>query len=94
MANYNLTGEAKADLLRIYRWGLHRFGEAQADKYYDELFTYFDRIAEQPDRYPVTDIREGYRRCTTRSDTIYFRVVDGVVEIAAILGRQDLDQWL
>jgi EPS-associated MarR family transcriptional regulator len=36
----------------------------------------------------------GYRRCVYRSDTIYYRVQPSGVEIMAILGGQDLDEWL
>ncbi len=94
MATYRLAEAAKYDMARIYRWGVHRFGEAQADRYFDELFANFDRIAENPERYPKTEIREGYRLCATRGDTIYFRVKDGVVEIMAIIGRQDTEDRL
>ena len=94
MASYRLSENAKADLARIYRWGLRQFGEAQADHYYQALFDAFERIAENPNRYPLTDVREGYRSRVMQRDTIYFRVTDGVVEIMAILGQQDRQDWL
>ena len=95
MRSYSLTNNAKEDLRRIYRWGFDTFGEAQADKYYDDLFQQFEKIALNPLSYPsVDDFRIGYRKCTTKADTIYFRIVGEAVEIAAIIGHQDLENWL
>lgn len=41
MGRYKLSGDAKEDLRRIYRYGVLTFGEAQADRYYDALFERF-----------------------------------------------------
>jgi len=91
MANYRLTNEAKEDLIRIHQYGVEKFGVAQADKYYDAIFDYFDIIAQQPYSFESVDyIRNGYRRCACGSDSIYYRTINGVVEIMAIVGRQDL----
>jgi toxin ParE1/3/4 len=38
----------------------------------------------------VDYIKEGYRRCPCGSDTIYYRIIDNMVEIMAIVGMQDL----
>lgn len=95
MATYRLTENAKEDLRRIYRRGLREYGEAQADKYYNDLFDRFEQIAEQPFLYPaVDDIREGYRRSVCGVDSIYYRIEGETVEIMAIIGRQDLEEWL
>ena len=90
MANYKLSAIAKADLIRIYRYGYRTFGPNQANRYYDALFDEFDRIALSPFSFEAVDyIRPGYRRCVYQSDTIYFRVVDNKVEIMTIIGMQD-----
>jgi toxin ParE1/3/4 len=95
MATYRLTENAKEDLRRIYRRGLREYGEAQADQYYNALFDRFEQIAEQPFLYPaVDDIREGYRRSVYGVDSIYYRIEGETVEIMAIIGRQDLEEWL
>ena len=95
MGTYRLTENAKEDLRRIYRRGLREYGEAQADKYYNDLFDRFEQIAEQPFLYPaVDDIREGYRRSVCGVDSIYYRIEGETVEIMAIIGRQDLEEWL
>ena len=95
MGNYRLTEDAKADLIRIYRRGLRSHGEAQADRYYNAFFDRFEQIAEQPLLYPaVDDIRTGYRRCVCGVDSVYYRIQGEAVEIMAIIGRQDIEEWL
>ncbi len=48
MAKYRLSNEAKRDLIRIHHYGVEKFGIAQADKYFDTFFEYFDTIAQRP----------------------------------------------
>tara|TARA_B100000508_G_C11245880_1_gene173866 strand:+ start:173 stop:460 length:288 start_codon:yes stop_codon:yes gene_type:complete len=95
MADYKLSNEAKNDLIRIHRYGVIRFGVQQADKYFDTFFEYFDLIAKQPFSFESVDyIKKGYRRCVCGSDSIFYRINDDVVEIMAIIGRQDMDESL
>ncbi|MGB5275806.1 MAG: type II toxin-antitoxin system RelE/ParE family toxin [Gammaproteobacteria bacterium] len=95
MGNYRLSENAKADLTRIYRRGLREYGEAQADKYYQAFFERFEQLAEQPLLYQaVDDILPGYRRSVCGSDSIYYRIDGETVEIMAIIGQQDLDEWV
>lgn len=95
MGIYRLTEDAKLDLMRIYSRGLREYGEVQADRYYNDLFDRFEQLAEQPLSYPaVDDIRAGYRRSVCGTDSIYYRVQGETVEIMAIIGQQDLDNWL
>ena len=95
MADYKLTNEAKEDLIRIHKYGVERFGMAQADKYFDSFFKYFDIIAQQPYSFESVDyIRNGYRRCACGVDSIYYRISNDIVEIMTIVGRQDLENVL
>ena len=95
MAKYRLSNEAKEDLIRIHHYGVEKFGIAQADKYFDTFFEYFDTIAERPFSFESIDyIRKGYRRCVCGSDSIYYRLSNNIVEIMAIIGRQDLNNVL
>ena len=95
MAIYRISEDAKADLRRIYRRGIREYGEALADQYYDAFFDRFEELAEQPYLYQTVDeIREGYRRSVCGVDSIYYRVEGGTVEIMAILGQQDVDEWI
>lgn len=90
--NYRLNVQAKEDLRRIYNHGVDDFGETQADLYYAAFFKRFRQIAEQPLLYtPVDHIREGYRRSVCGKDSIYYRIADdGIVDIMAVLGRQNV----
>lgn len=92
MVNYRLSNEAKEDLIRIHHYGVEKFGMTQADKYFDSFFEYFDIIAQRPFSFVSVDyIKAGYRRCVCGSDSIFYRINNGVVEIMAIIGRQDLN---
>ena len=95
MAKYRLSNQAKDDLIRIHHYGVEKFGMAQADKYFDSFFKYFDIINQRPFSFESVDyIKKGYRRCVCGSDSIYFRINNGTVEIMAIIGRQDLKNIL
>lgn len=95
MASYKLSIEAEADLVRIHQYGIRQFGVERADSYVYQLFDAFEQIAQQPELYPrVDNIRQGYRRCPFRSDSIYYRLFDARVEIMAIIGKQDTSGWL
>ncbi|NOQ28337.1 MAG: type II toxin-antitoxin system RelE/ParE family toxin [Bacteroidales bacterium] len=95
MVKYRLSNEAKEDLIRIHHYGVEKFGETQADKYFDSFFEYFDIIAQRPFSFESVDyIKTGYRSCVCGSDSIFYRINNGVVEIMAIIGRQDLNSIL
>ncbi|WP_445735769.1 type II toxin-antitoxin system RelE/ParE family toxin [Mariniflexile sp.] len=102
MAKYQLSSVAKDDLIRIHHYGVKKFGITQADKYitqadkyYNSFFEYFDIIAQRPFSFESVDfIKYGYRRCVCGTDSIYFKVNHDIVEIMAIIGRQDLKNIL
>jgi toxin ParE1/3/4 len=92
MAKYRLSNEAKEDLIRIHHYGIEKFGISQADKYFDTFFEYFDIITERPFSFEsVNYIKKGYRCCVCGSDSIYYRLNKEIVEIMAIIGRQDVN---
>jgi toxin ParE1/3/4 len=95
MAKYRLSNDAKEDLIRIHHYGIEKFGMSQADKYFDTFFEYFNIIAQRPFSFESVDyIKKGYRRCVCGSDSIYYRINKDVVEIMAIVGRQDINTIL
>ena len=58
-------------------------------------FERFEQLAEQSLLYQaVDDILPGYRRSVCGSDSIYYRIDGETVEIMAIIGQQDLDEWV
>ena len=92
MMKYKLSNVAKQDLIRIHQYGVKNFGENQADKYFEAFFVNFELIAERPLAFESVDyIKQGYRRCVCGVDSIYFRINGEIVEIMAIIGRQDLN---
>lgn len=90
MYNYHLSFEAEEDIVRIFEYGLGRFGLQQANKYYDMLFEFFTKIASNPFMFPVvTKYRDVDRFCVCGVDTIYFNIKGDEIEIITIIGRQD-----
>jgi len=95
MVKYKLSNVAKNDLIRIHHYGIEKFGITQADKYFESFFDYFEIIVQRPFSFESVDyIKTGYRRCVCGSDSIYFKVNNDIVEIMAIVGRQDLNNIL
>ncbi len=95
MANYRLSNEAKNDLIRIHHHGIEKFGRLQADNYFATFFECFEIIAQRPFSFESIDyIKKGYRRCVCGADSIFFRVNGDMIEIMAIIGRQDLNNIL
>ena len=95
MAKYRITIEAKEDLIRIHHYGVEKIGMTQADKYFDSFFHCFDTITQRPFSFESVDyIKKGYRRCVCGSDSIFYRINNDIVEIMAIIGRQDLNKVL
>jgi len=95
MAKYRLSKTAKEDLIRIHQYGVQKFGMAQADKYFETFFEYFDIIAQQPYSFESVDyIKNGYQSCVCGSDSIYYRINNEIVEIMAIIGSQDINNIL
>jgi len=95
MAKYRLSNEAKKDLIRIHHYGVERFGMTQADLYFNSFFDCFEIIAKQPFSFESVDyIKKGYRRCVCGSDSVFYKINNDIVEIMAIIGRQDLNNIL
>lgn len=95
MTKYRLSNAAKEDLIRIHHYGVKKFGIAQADKYFDAFFDYFDIIAQRPFSFESVDyIKKGYRRCVCGVDSIYYKIENETIEIMAIIGRQNLNTIL
>lgn len=55
------------------------------------FFNAFDRIAKSPFSFEaVGSVSNGYQRCVSGPDSIYFKVVDGSIEVIMIIGNHDL----
>ncbi|MEA1784698.1 type II toxin-antitoxin system RelE/ParE family toxin [Arenibacter sp. GZD96] len=90
MYRYHLSIEAEQDIVRIFEFGLRKFGLDQANKYYAMLFECFNKIASNPFMFPVeTKYNDIERFCVCGVDTIYYNINGYDVEIITIIGRQD-----
>lgn len=86
-----ISAAADADLDAIYEYGFYQWGEAQADRYYDDLLKQFDQITQNPFLYAaIDDLALGYRRCVYGSHSIFYRIRHDVVEVMAVIGKQDI----
>lgn len=95
MTDYRPSNAAQDDLIRIHRYGVKKFGMAQADKYFESFFEYFNIIAQRPYSFESVDfIKEGYRRCVCGSYSIYYKINNDTIDIMAIVGKQDLTNIL
>lgn len=91
MPKYKLTPDAKADLDRIFDFGIDTFGIDQAIKYMKEIKDRFDEVANNPLMYPAVDhIRQGYRRSVCGVHSIYYRIGNGAVEIMRLINHEDI----
>ena len=85
---FSLSLQAEEDLIQIYLYGVKTFGELQTENYFTSLEKTFERIAKNPEMYPLaTEIKAGYRFCVHISHTIYFTLEDQVT-IVRIIGKQ------
>jgi len=92
VAEYQLvvSNEADEDLDRLYVDGYRRWGERQADQYYDGLLDHLMVLCENPFMYQTVDhVRRGYRRSVYGTHAIYYRVIDESVEIMALVKHEN-----
>jgi toxin ParE1/3/4 len=95
MGFYKLSKKARVDLKRIWLYGVRTHGNQRAVQYHQGMLDRFAQIAEQPYLYQAVDhIRAGYRRSVYGADNIYYRINGDIVEIMAVLGHQDTEDWL
>lgn len=93
MTKHNLivTLAADQDLDDLYTEGFTKWGERQADRYYDGILSRFELIRENPMMFQAVDhIREGYRHCVYEKHSIYFVIGGDTVEVRAVVKRQDV----
>ncbi|MCG8379636.1 MAG: type II toxin-antitoxin system RelE/ParE family toxin [Proteobacteria bacterium] len=86
----SISTEADYDLANLYEDGFIRWGEAQADQYYDDILSHFELLCDNPYLYrSVDEIREGYRRSVCGKHSIYYRIMDDTVEIMALVKHEN-----
>jgi toxin ParE1/3/4 len=93
---YIISNEAIADLNKIWYYTVEKWSVAQANHYYDLIFQEIDYICKRPHSgKPLDDIRKGYRVSKVKSHLIFYKVVNGTIEIIRILHqRMDIENRL
>ena len=97
MAEYKLTNKAVEDLSKIWDYTFEVWSENQADKYYDELISNCQEIAENPDLGKNYEgISMQLLGMTANRHIIFYRTVNkNYIEITRILHeRMDLKNRL
>ena len=89
MAGYALSPAARADLEEIWDYTADRWGEAQAERYTNDIRAACQALADGTEHgRSAEDVRAGYRKLAVGSHVMYVRVRSGTVEIVRILHRR------
>ena len=96
MSGYVLSPRAQADLDDIWDYTERNWGKEQAEAYIRLIGAAIRAIASSPERAkPCDHIREGYRNYPAGSHMIFFRLLDGKIDVVRILHRRmDFDRHL
>lgn len=97
MSRYLLSPAAQADLEQIWDYTQDRWGVDQAEEYLRELQRAIERVAANPRiGRACDDIRPGYRKLVSASQTLFYRVTaEGPVDVVRVLHRRmDVDRHL
>lgn len=79
------TPRAEADIEGIWDYSAENWGLEQADRYTDEICDACHALASGRKFGRPTNVRPGYRKCSTGSHVIYFRDRGDWLEIVRIL---------
>jgi len=88
MAKIRTQARAESDLIEIWLYSYERWGESQAERYFDELENGINQLARNPELGQRCDhIREGYRCLRINRHVVYYtyNVKPAVVRIVRLL---------
>ena len=86
--------EAETDLLKIWRYTFETWGETRANHYLDGLELDMKQLTKTPYFGKSRDtLRTGYRSLHSGRHVIFYRVLDGAIEVIRILHDQ-MDPFL
>ena len=84
---------AADDLKKIWRYTFQKWGEAQADRYLEQLDIGLGRLAENPKLGKSQEtIRAGYRSIQVNRHVAYYRILGQRIEIVRVL-HERMDPW-
>ncbi len=77
--------QASDDLERIINYLENNWGEKSVKEFVRILDQKIQAIAQMPEMYPASNIKEGVRRCViTKHNALYYRITNNEVEIEAV----------
>ena len=78
--------KAEQDLIDIWVYTYERWGEAQADRYLDELDAGLRTLRRFPEMgADYSHVRTGYRRYSINHHRIFYRLTERSIEIVRVL---------
>ena len=93
---YVISKKAVFDLQDIWLYTVEKWSVEQADRYYDLIFDEINYICQNAKSgKSMEHVRKGYRGSKVKSHLIFYRVVNGTIEIIRILHeRMDIENRL
>lgn len=93
---YVISKKAISDLEGIWSYTMKKWSVEQADRYYNLIIDEINFICKRIDSgKSMNPIRSGYRASKVKSHLIFYRIVEGTVEIIRILQeRMDIENRL
>lgn len=85
---YKLYKQAQAeqDLINIWLYTYEAWGEAQADRYFQELNSGLKTLSHNPDIGKNRDsIREGYRSFQINRHVVFYKLASSTIQIMRVL---------
>ena len=94
MPSIHKHARAESDLIEIWLYTYNRWGEVQADRYFNELDKGIRGLGRNPELGQRCDaIREGYRSLRIHRHVVYYTVTPSVIHIIRVLHeRMDPDR--
>ena len=96
MSQVVLSPKAKSDLSGIWDYTLEEWGVEQAEKYVRELWAEIQlQSRDHSTSTQISDVRAGYRKTRYGSHVIFFKLVDGGIDVIRMLHqRMDFERHL
>ena len=93
MSDYLLSPEAISDLQDIYLFTVDEWGEAQAEKYLNEIYVVFERLVQNAGIGRLrAELGEELRSIPTGAHVIFFHPLQSDVAIVRVLhGARDVE---
>ena len=93
---YVISSNAVSDLEEIWLYTMDKWSVEQADRYYNLIFDEINYICTNENAGKSMDhVRKGYRASKVKSQLIFYRISNNLVEIIRILHeRMDIENRL